>query len=1320
MRITAALTAGVMLFGMALPAFAAQDATRTENSAVQAVENAATPETASETASQESEEQDSAAQDPAAQGAAGQENAAQDAATQETADAGQEKAERVSSAALSLPQKSAAAELPAYIEGEAIVCVRGGVEALLDGAAENGRAGYALTFTAEELMNVPTAVAVETVEGQASADEPSLMSLDAEDEQATLLLVQSGMDTDALIAALEQNGNVLFAEPNYTVTYASAPSDPYYPYQHGYENTINDAAKVAGNPSRQEAESLHIETVWDAPDKTNEPSKNPVVAVVDSGVDYTHPDLVNVMWNDGEKYDALTALGGGAHGLNLIPEEDSRYPMDLEAGHGTHCASVIASQWNNDEGGGSAAQNARIMAVRILGGSGGTMAGILRGFRYIQTAKEQGVNVVAVNNSWGPSDSDAAMIHSLDTVVKALGQQGIITLFAAGNNTSDLTLNPNMVRTGPTLLTVGAVDSTGGAADFSSYSERYVDVFAPGVQILAATSQYGDSTMVVPRMYLPQMQSADNYYYEDFEEQDPAIKLTQVIMEQTGEEEGDERWKLVEELSSPRQTAAGYSSARSAGVALEVGEEDPILCVKMEMDGSALVDYKEGDPLCLAFQTGLDGLRMFQVVGQILYWDLEDDCWRPVCAENSDPDVDGSSEPTWMSDRNWNELTLTLDETTRSKIKKQQELEGKIELVMVYFALGTGVFDFVPATGEPQVRIDDFGFGKAAVPYSYADGTSMACPMVAGLAALLSGKLDEDGMQDASDAAEVVARIKGAVTRDVPNLEWRSVSMGRVNAALTLEGDELVPVLDSLSVAGTTATLNGHFFGTAQGTLKLDDVVVPAGNILAWGNESIQFTLPADAAGLREVTVVGADQSETLDRTGRGFFTIETADAGDMVNFQRQPAPNDLIVDEVSGYPLSATSLYAGRLVAANEKMYLTAVTAEMEKSFLACYDMAAKTWTLLENPEGAEPTTLFRLAAGKDQIYLLYERASTDPTAAQDTETWLAVLDTGTNQWVHYTKIEDGDDEQTLAVYNDQLLLVGGYQIELDEHGKPVEDAWGRRNQIPLNTVKIIDPATGRELGRLPDMLPAEKPVSHQWLWANASGDLLVVYDKNTHEFQYYDGSKWTMPPKKESPLWKNSGLIVSDQTVDVSLTATDEGIWAVGPVSKDGKVDTWLFDTNTQTWTARTDYRYSANKTIENIGGCYDGAMYVLSFRAAPQNELIFRSTAVKYTGPTKNPVGPEPTPTPTPTATPEPTVTPTATPAPTQKPGGDPTAQPTAAPTVVPAAVSTPAAGVYARTATIPATGDESAPAALVVLVLLSGLSLGGLWCLRSKKK
>ena len=108
---------------------------------------------------------------------------------------------------------------------------------------------------------------------------------------------------------------------------------------------------------------------WNEPSQKN--SEGTVVAVLDTGVDYDHPDLKSVMWDDGLDYPQLVAMGGTKYGFSADENSDSKTPMDL-FGHGTHCAGIIAAAWDG-KGISGIANGVKIMALNASIGANGTM-----------------------------------------------------------------------------------------------------------------------------------------------------------------------------------------------------------------------------------------------------------------------------------------------------------------------------------------------------------------------------------------------------------------------------------------------------------------------------------------------------------------------------------------------------------------------------------------------------------------------------------------------------------------------------------------------------------------------------------------------------------------------------------------------------------------------------------------------------------------------------------------------------------------------------------------------------------------------------------
>ena len=221
-----------------------------------------------------------------------------------------------------------------------------------------------------------------------------------------------------------------------------------------------------------------------------------VVAVLDTGIDYTHEDLKNVMWEDGLNYPELTAMGGGKYGFDAVGKYDAETrttrhddPMD-EAGHGTHVAGIIGAEWNGI-GVSGALSGVRLMAVRCSHG-GSNVDEFRLGMQYVLAAKKAGVNIGAVNMSWNGGLGDTAP-EVLSEMTEALGEAGIVTVISAGNETSDLNDSSyvsSFSRTRPYVLVTAATDRTGSRWEMSNSGTHYAQIASPGEMILS-TFPYG-------------------------------------------------------------------------------------------------------------------------------------------------------------------------------------------------------------------------------------------------------------------------------------------------------------------------------------------------------------------------------------------------------------------------------------------------------------------------------------------------------------------------------------------------------------------------------------------------------------------------------------------------------------------------------------------------------------------------------------------------------------------------------------------------------------------------------------------------------------
>ena len=269
--------------------------------------------------------------------------------------------------------------------------------------------------------------------------------------------LEEGQSAEQAVAEYKLNPDVEYAELNYIVHIADTPDDPYYNLQWALNNT-GQSYPVGGGGSN----SGTVDADIDAPEAWEIYTGNSetIVAVVDTGVDYTHRDLSSNMWTD----------VAGNYGYDFINNDND--PMD-DRGHGTHCAGIIAARGNNGTDIAGVCWNARIMALKFLGADGiGSTLDAVPAFYY---AVANGADVLS--NSWGGGD----FLQSLQDAIDYAYSQGVTIVAAAGNDDSNSPPYPAYYEH---VISVAATDSDDQKASFSNYGE-WVDIAAPGVFILS-------------------------------------------------------------------------------------------------------------------------------------------------------------------------------------------------------------------------------------------------------------------------------------------------------------------------------------------------------------------------------------------------------------------------------------------------------------------------------------------------------------------------------------------------------------------------------------------------------------------------------------------------------------------------------------------------------------------------------------------------------------------------------------------------------------------------------------------------------------------
>ena len=293
--------------------------------------------------------------------------------------------------------------------------------------------------------------------------------------------------TLSLIRTLERDPRVAYAEPNYLMTNvlatAATPTESLYPVQWSFNNT----GQWSSTPGAD----------VDAPEAWNVTTGSPdvLIAVIDSGVDYNHPDLAANIWTnpfevagDGIDNDA-NGYVDDVHGINAVT--DSGDPMD-DGQHGTLVAGVIGATPFN-EGVFGVAHRVGIVSIKLITAQNtARTSDIAQAFQYVNYLKHvQGQNIVATNNSWGVTHiKNARAVQDAMAGADQPGMQPVLHLVAAHNNNDDIDQNPIFPASYAldNIVSVAATDWYDQYADFSSYGAISVDLAAPGFGNIASTS----------------------------------------------------------------------------------------------------------------------------------------------------------------------------------------------------------------------------------------------------------------------------------------------------------------------------------------------------------------------------------------------------------------------------------------------------------------------------------------------------------------------------------------------------------------------------------------------------------------------------------------------------------------------------------------------------------------------------------------------------------------------------------------------------------------------------------------------------------------
>lgn len=282
------------------------------------------------------------------------------------------------------------------------------------------------------------------------------------------LILPAGADAVQVVRLIKGEPIVRVAELDFLRTIMTTPNDPRFNETWGLKDlTAPDA-------------DIDAEHAWDV----TTGSSAVKVCVIDTGIDYTHPDLAGNAWaNPGEIAgngidDDSNGYVDDVYGYDFVNNDGD--PFD-DNNHGSHCSGTIGAKGNNGIGVAGVNWNVSLFSAKFLssGGSGSTSNAILS----VDYARIRGAHIMS--NSWGGGGFSQLLLDAISRAEVA----DILFVAAAGNSGSnnDVSANYPSNYDSPNVLAVAAIDTNDALASFSSYGATTVDIAAPGVDVLSTT-----------------------------------------------------------------------------------------------------------------------------------------------------------------------------------------------------------------------------------------------------------------------------------------------------------------------------------------------------------------------------------------------------------------------------------------------------------------------------------------------------------------------------------------------------------------------------------------------------------------------------------------------------------------------------------------------------------------------------------------------------------------------------------------------------------------------------------------------------------------
>lgn len=824
--------------------------------------------------------------------------------------------------------------------------------------------------------------------GDALLDDAELiMDLDNDDEQdKSIVLIQSSKySTKQLLNKLISNPRVLTVEPNYIYTLDdSSINSQTLIYDNEDNGQPEDTTEESKEPEiyiqteipdytdyqwamNHEGEdedlySMFYDDVtlgddigledWNSFDKDGNPIENAsgVIVVCDTGIDYTHPDLKNVMFEIPESI--YSEIGGCKYGINTIASGYTPDEVMDDHSHGTHCAGIIAAEWN-DFGTSGVASGVKLVAVKCLGKDGSaTFVEIAQSLEYVARLAEKLIDtdtpVRAVNFSLG-GDYLGTLINE---AAKKVGKYGVVVCVAAGNETSNINLRPYS-STGLDLcdnvVVVSASNINGAVAYYSNYGDAS-DIFAPGTAIVSTVT-------TLAKTYNPYLDPSpifkDNFDGEFGEF--GADEYLGAYVETTFDS-----WVNIGSINNTKGDIDSscveitYDEIRENWDDLrKIGGYYPSIAVGVPLEG---IDLDEVKYIAMSVQAE-GGVGVYSGVYVV----------NPESEEPTTVRVEGNG----ISIIDYESLTSGGCEPYIDEYNN----------LWLFVAFENTIYT---ANAQGSVFIDGITLGYNKLNYMQMNGTSMATPAVTGATAVIyeQNKKAIEKLAVEDRAAYLANLVKASVSDSRHENAYDGYC--KTGGQLDLTQSATSPVINSITYKKGYIVISGEFFGKTKTNVHVNG---KEATIKSWTNNTIKLTPDKGTSS-------GAFHIEVETKNGKSYYQTVTLDFGDNVLFENQIN----LPDNVRQSTIDIASAVNGDLI------YTLSTACDESAVYLSSYNMTTNTWTYISSPKVSPSDDKIHYIENPQMVYtngkLVIQCKLLD--AAEDESQGFIVYDLETDTWYY------------------------------------------------------------------------------------------------------------------------------------------------------------------------------------------------------------------------------------------------------------------------------------------------------------------------------